>query len=98
MPAPSGTAPLLPQPLEGARERLYWESLPEAKKRAALKNAGGGEVAISSIGKKWQRGQQLKEIERREIEQAKSQKRSVFDTPEVLLKDERPRKKPNIKN
>lgn len=43
--------PLVAQLLEGERERLYWQQLPESTRRDARKSAGGP-VALVNKGKK----------------------------------------------
>ncbi|KAK4048689.1 hypothetical protein OIV83_004659 [Microbotryomycetes sp. JL201] len=46
-----GRRPLISQTLEGERERIYWQQLPESTRRGARKSAGGP-VALVSKGKK----------------------------------------------
>ncbi|KAL8277611.1 hypothetical protein RQP46_010043 [Phenoliferia psychrophenolica] len=59
--------PLKSEILEGTRERLYWEGLPEATRKSARK-AAGGPAAIAEVGKKRKRADEP--VDPRVIKQA----------------------------
>ncbi|KAI5481340.1 hypothetical protein MNV49_004962 [Pseudohyphozyma bogoriensis] len=76
------------QLLEGVRERLYWESLPEAARRSARKNAAGP-VLLGSATKKVRGAEELKALE--EKERDAEREAELFREAERKLKEEKER-------
>lgn len=83
-PAPDPTRrPVAVQLLEGERERLYWEKLPESTRKLARKSAAG-EGSMAQVRKR-------RKVD--VVEEVEKVLEEVLGEPEVVV--ERPRKKPS---
>lgn len=95
--------PVTSQLLEGTRERLYWENLPEATRRAARK-AAAGPAAIASVGvpKKRKRpegevGENSKVVDEKEIKKRLIEEIIVPAKEAAAAQEEAPVEKPKRK-
>lgn len=83
--------PIVAQLVEGERERLYWQNLPESTRRGARKSAGG---PVALVKKRKAEQAEAQATEGQEDEIAKLVEQELVEV-EKEQEQERPRKRPS---